>query len=292
MEKLTITAKDGALISALAFNFGESGIKGIVIVCHGFGEHAAMYCEVAEALGQGGYASILFDQRGHGAPPQGRKDWFGVTPSYDCFLDDIDSVAEAAKLKAPGLPVALYGHSMGGNIAVNALLRAAARTGHDSLIPIGPGGYSCAVLEAPWLELNRKLNPLIVGFSKIAGKASPRLTTVNKLKPGALTSDPERAERYISDPLYHGRISFRMFNGIAAGCKNALYSAARLNVPVFVAYAGGDKVLCNEATLRFGREAGEMATIREYDSRHAIHNDMSREAFFRDAVAFLDAHCR
>jgi len=276
MEKITITAADGVAISALAYDFDRTDIKGIVVVCHGFGEHAAMYCEAAEALGQGGYASILFNQRGHGAPPGGRRGWFGVTPNYESFLDDVGSVAAAARKMAPGLPVALYGHSMGGNIAINALLRE-------------PSNYSCAILEAPWLELNRELNPLILGFAKLAGRLSHRLTTVNKLKPGALTSDPSRAERYIIDPLYHGRISFRMFSGIISGCKNALENASKLEVPVFIAYAGSDKVLCNDATLRFAADAGDIATIKEYDSRHAIHNDKSREGFFLDAIAFLDA---
>jgi len=279
MEKISIAAKDGAAISALACNVGASGNRGTVVVCHGFGEHAAMYTELADVLGQGGYASILFDQRGHGAPPDGRKNWFGITPSYECFLDDVASVTKAAKLASPGLPVALYGHSMGGNIAINAILR-------------DPSGYSCAVLEAPWLGLNRSLSPIVIGLSKIAGKLSKWPTTMNKLKPGALTSDPERAERYIKDPLYHGRISFRMFNGIQAGCANALDNAPRLAIPVFVAYAGNDKVLRNEATLRFAADAGDMATAMEYDCRHAIHNDMKRNEYFHDMIGFLDAQLR
>jgi len=279
VEKISIAAKDDAVISAYVCNVGARGSKGTVVVCHGFGEHAGMYEELADVLGRGGYGCILFDQRGHGAPPAGRKNWFGITPSYECFLDDVASVTETAKIASRGLPVALYGHSMGGNIAINALLR-------------DPSRYFCAILEAPWLELNRKLSSFVVGFSKIAGKLSPWLTTMNKLKPGALTSDPERLERYIIDPLYHGRISFRMFNGINEGCANALKNAQRLAVPVLVAYAGNDKVLCNDATLRFAGEAGDMATVMEYDSRHAIHNDTKREEYFRDMIEFLDAHLR
>ena len=278
MDKISITAKDGVAISAIACNFGEGARKGVVIVSHGFGEHAGMYLETAESLGQGGYASILFDQRGHGASLDNKKKRFGVIPNYECFLDDIASVADAAKRMMPGAPIALYGHSMGGNIVVNALLRNEA------------AGYSCAVLEAPWLGLFKRHNPLIVNFAKLAGRVSPGLATVNKLKPDALTSDPERAKQYITDPLYHGRISFRMFTGINGGCAYALANAARLPVPVFLAYAANDKVLSNEATLRFAAGAGDMVSVVEYDSRHAIHNDASREAFYRDVIAFLDAH--
>jgi len=33
-----------------------------------------------------------------------------------------------------------------------------------------------------------------------------------------------------------------------------------------------------------------MVTFKEYSSRHAIHNNLVRDDFFRDVVAFLDGH--
>jgi len=279
MKYITVTAADGAEISAIACNFADSGVKGIVIVSHGFGEHGAMYGELAQVLGQAGYASVLFDQRGHGAAAGADMKGLGITPGYECFLDDIISVTDAAKLMAPGAPVALYGHSMGGNIVVNTLLR-------------GAGGYSCAVLEAPWLGLYKPPSPLIVGIAKLAGGLSPRLTTTNELKPEVLTSVSERMEAYISDPLYHGKISFRMFTGVKKGCANAINNASRLPVPVFLAYAENDTVLDNDATLRFAAGAGESATVKGYDSRHAIHNDAKRDEYFHDMIEFLDSHIK
>jgi len=283
MQRITVTAKDGTAINAEARNFEQGSIKGIVVISHGFGEHGAMYAEVAETLGQAGYACLLFDQRGHGAPPgmppELLKKHFGVTPSYECLLDDIVSVTVAARQMAPDAPVALYGHSMGGNIVINTLLR-------------DPGGYSCAVLEAPWLGLYKEQNPLIVGFARVAGKLSPGLATVNKLKPEVLTSIQERMEAYISDPLYHGRISFRLFTGVKNGCANALKNAPSLSIPLFLAYAENDTVLSSEAALRFAEGAGDAATVRGYDSRHAIHNDKDRDRYFSDVIAFLDKYCK
>ena len=285
MQKITVTAIDGKTISATVHNLDDSGAKGIVVICHGFGEHGAMYVEVAETLGQAGYACVLFDQRGHGAPhgtaavEGGRTKHFGVTPGYGSFLDDVLSVTAAARQIAPGLPIALYGHSMGGNIVINTLLS-------------GSGGYACAILEAPWIGLYKEHSPLITGFARVAGKISPRLTTMNKLKPELLTSEPERMKNYLDDPLYHGRISFRMFTGISDGCSYAVKNAAKLPVPVFLAYAENDKVLSSDATLRFAAAAGELAEVRGYGSRHAIHNDSARAEFFHDVIEFLDGHCR
>ena len=276
MRKMVVTAKDGAGIPVYVFDAGDSA-KGTVVVSHGFGEHGMMYSELAEVLVEAGYACTLFDQRGHGEPPDNNQKWFGIIPGYGCFLDDIVSVSEAASQIAPGSPVALYGHSMGGNIVINALLRDAS-------------GYACAVLEAPWLGLYKAPSPLIAGIAKLAGSISPNLATSNALKPEVLTDDEARLGAYTDDPLYHGSISFRMYNGISKGCANAIANAARLPIPALLAYAKDDKVLCNTATMRFADGAGDMVTVKEYGSRHAIHNNLVRDDFFRDVVAFLDEH--
>lgn len=280
MKNIHITAKDGADISAIYCDPEESSAKGVVVICHGFGEHLGMYLETAGRLGQAGYASIIFDQRGHGAPPVGKRNRFGVIPGYQSFLDDVASVTEEARRVEPNLPVALYGHSMGGNIVANALLRNS------------PIEYSCAVLESPWLGLYKRYSPLIIGIGWLMGHISPNLAIINKLVPASLTSDPERMEVYINDQLYHGRISFRMFTGINDSCSYALKNAASIHIPVFIAYAGEDRVLDNDKTLRFAAAAGDMVTVKEYGSRHAIHNDVKRDEYFRDVIEFLDSHMR
>jgi len=278
MRKIDVTAKDGAAITAVAYNADNDVIKGVVIVSYGFGEHYEMYTELAENLGSAGYAVILYDLRGHGPAPDGRKNWFGVIKSYQFFLDDLAAVTEAAVELAPGKPVVLYGHSMGGNIAINALLKSS----HE---------YACAVVESPWLGLSITQSPLLIGAANLLGAVSENFTIVNKLVVSDLSSDPERAEGYLSDPMYHNRISFRMFNGIRDGCTFALENAGRLPVPMLMAYAKNERIVSNEAALSFAANAGERVTVREYDSCHAIHNDVKREEYFRDVAAFLDGYC-
>jgi len=280
MEKISIKAKDGADITALSHNFGNGDIKGVVIIIHGFGEHAAMYTDAAERLGRAGYACLLYDQRGHGASPDGRKNWFGIIPSYQHFLEDLDCMANEAKKMAPNAPIALYGHSMGGNIVLNHLLS------HDESV------YNCAVLEAPWLGLYTKHNPFIIGLAKFLGSASPNAKTTNELKPELLTSDPEKVDNYTKDPLYHGQISFRLFTGVREGCENAINNASKITIPVFLSYAEQDKVLDNEPTLRFAENAGDNVKLHKYDCKHAIHNDLKSDEFFKDVIEFLDEHCR
>ncbi len=280
-HRMNITSKDGAKIPAITtFSAASAPPKGVVIICHGFGEHSGSYGELMERLLEASCASIAFDQRGHGAlgeaSPEKRRKKLGVIPGYESFLDDIDAVIAAAKQMAPNVPLALYGHSMGGNIAANYLLRR------------GQEAFACAVLESPWLGLYNDLNPLAAAAAKLFGSLSPKLAITTKLKRSDITGDAAKAEAIDADPLYHNRISFRLVTGIRSGCAYALNNAARLSLPAFLAFAKGERIVSNPAIAAFYGACGDNVTTKEYDSRHAIHNDAPREEFYRDAIVFLD----
>jgi lysophospholipase len=288
MRKIQIKAKDGATINVIVYDT-EQTAKGVVIICYGFGEHAEMYTELAEHLECSGYASILFDQRGHGAPPDDKKNWFGIIRNYQDFLDDIDTVTDEAEKLLPGIPIAIYGHSMGGNIAANALLRN--RNGVDSGGGGGKSRYACAVFESPWLGLSNGPSAFLTTFIRLASHIIPNMTITNKLVVSDISGDPSREESYTADPLYHNTISFRLFTGINNGCKFALANASRFPVPLYLAYAVKERSVNNKAILQFAADAGDKVTLREYESCHAIHNDVKREELFSNMIAYLDANC-
>jgi alpha-beta hydrolase superfamily lysophospholipase len=247
-----------------------------VILVHGFGEHAGSYDELAESLGQAGYTSAIYSQRGHGEMPDKQR---GVIPSYLCLLDDLDVVTGAVREQTPAVPVALYGHSMGGNIAANYLLRNS------------QSGFACAVLESPWFSLYKEVSPLTSGLAKVVGAITSRAAIINKLAFSDITGDAEKAKAIENDPLYHNRISLRLFAGIKDGCAYALKNASRLTVPTFLAYAAQEKIVGNPAILQFAERAGDIVTLKEYGCCHAIHNDVERKELYKDMIAFLDAHC-
>jgi len=278
MQKISVTAKDGAAIPVVVSGIDSAGKKGIVIISHGFGEHSGSYAELAEVLLQAGYASLIPDQRGHGIPPVGVSKWHGIIPSYQSFLEDIITLVDFTRRMAPDTPIVLYGHSMGGNIAVNTLLR------YDL-------GFTCAVLESPWLGLFDPLDPVKVALIKLLGRLSPSITIERKLRKSDLTTDEVKAEGYVRDPYYHNIVSMRMLSGVLNGCVFALKNANQLNLPTFIGIAKNDRVVCNKAINSFIINAGDMSTAKEYESNHAIHNDVHHETYYSDVIAFLDSHC-
>jgi len=280
MMTIDVTAKDGAVIHAITLGMDDSKKKAVVIISHGFGEHSGSYIELAEKLYSGGYASIIPDQRGHGEPPEGVKKWHGIIPDYQCFIDDITTLKDYARETAPETPIAVYGHSMGGNIAINTLLQ-------SSLDQTSP--YFCAVLESPWLGLYKPLGFLMTNIVKILSRILPDTRQHRKLNHSDLSGDKERSEGYAKDPLYHGYISMRMASGIFGGCDYAMDNSARFPIPAYLAYADNDVVICNKSILAFAEKGGERITVKEYRSKHAIHNDEKREQFFADVITFMDS---
>ncbi len=281
-SQLTISANDGVNIFADCYGMEDATVKAVMIVCHGFGEHAGSYESFAKRMLQDGFACVIPTQRGHGRLSDShseQKKLQGVIPSYNCFLDDIESVVAVARQKKPDIPIILYGHSMGGNIAVNYLLKR------------NQSGFACAVLESPWFGLYNEVSPVTAIAAKALGAISPNITIINKLSFSDITGDNKKAKEIEADPLYHNRISFRMFAGIKNGCAYALDKASRLTVPIWLAYAKHEVIVSNDKIGEFVKKAGDNITMKEFASRHAIHNDLTRDKFYADLLAFLDEHC-
>jgi alpha-beta hydrolase superfamily lysophospholipase len=96
--------------------------RGIVLISHGLAEHSLRYSRLAHFLAGRGYEVYGFDHRGHGKTkaadaPLGR---FAQRDGAAKVLADLAAVREHARTDHPGLPVILFGHSMGGMIAARA----------------------------------------------------------------------------------------------------------------------------------------------------------------------------
>jgi methionine biosynthesis protein MetW len=82
------------------------------VIVHGLGEHAGRYAHVLAHLAAHGWASLAYDQRGHGRSPGPR----GGVPQADSLLADLGAVLAHARATLPG-PLVLLGHSLGGLLA-------------------------------------------------------------------------------------------------------------------------------------------------------------------------------
>ena len=89
--------------------------KAVVAIVHGVGEHSDRYQNLVTALIDAGFAASASDHRGHGRSDGPR----GHINSWDDFRQDTKIFIEQTRKDFPGLPVFIYGHSMGSLISLD-----------------------------------------------------------------------------------------------------------------------------------------------------------------------------
>ena len=97
----------------------EGKISCVLAIVHGFGEHSGRYMNIINKLVPSGYAVYAFDHRGHGRS-DGKR---GVITSWDEFRQDLHLFLNLVRDHEIDIPVILMGHSMGGLIVLNYLLK-------------------------------------------------------------------------------------------------------------------------------------------------------------------------
>lgn len=139
---------------------------GNMVVAHGFTEAADKFREMCWYFVNMSLNVFIVDHRGHGLSHRHNDNPEVVHIKYfDQYVDDLQTLVKKVVLqKAPGLPLYLYAHSMGGAIAVQHLQKF-------------PGVFSKAVLSAPMIK------PKTAGISEpIARFASRTFILIGKEK--------------------------------------------------------------------------------------------------------------
>ena len=110
---LAVSAADGTSLHTYRW-LPDGPPRGIVQIAHGMAEHAARYERFAEALTGAGYAVYANDHRGHGETASAADHgYFADHDGFNTVVTDMSTLSEFARAEHPGVPLVLFGHSMG-----------------------------------------------------------------------------------------------------------------------------------------------------------------------------------
>jgi alpha-beta hydrolase superfamily lysophospholipase len=301
-EKLSLDAKSGATLNVFHQPAAASA-KGIVCINHGLAEHAARYARFAQALCAAGFHVYAHDHRGHGATtapdaPLGR---FAAKIGWQRVLDDTLDVRAFAQDRHPGLPLNLFGHSMGGLIAVNSVLRNP--SGVAALVAwnmnfsaglLGRAGQAILAVEKMLLgsDVPSVMLPKLT-FQDWAKKATDGRTPFDWL-----SRDPAEVDKYVADPLCGWDASVSMwqdvFKFIFEGADDRSFAKVPKGLPVHLRGGGhdpateGGKAVTQLAERMKAMGLTNLSLVIGPDNRHECLNDINRDEVTADLICWLD----
>lgn len=239
----------------------EKEIRGVVCLVHGMGEHCNRYGFVGKFLSDHGIALIGYDQRGHGKS-EGKR---GHTPSYDLLLQGVDNLIHKAKELFPELPIVLYGHSMGGNVALNYAMQKK---------PVLNG----VIASSPWLRLAFAPPAIQVKLGHWMKKIYPAFSQSTHLDAQAISRIPEEVKKYENDPLVHDKITAMMFTSVYDAGLWALNNPEEMELPLLHFHGSADKLTSCDASIEFTGRVKGVVTFKIFEGAyHETHNDTCRE---------------
>jgi len=242
--------------------FQPKTIKAIVVLVHGMGEHLARYENyVIPFLNQNSIAVLTYDQFGHGKT-EGKR---GHNPNFDAVLDCVEVMLKKAKNVFGDKPMFLYGHSMGGNVVINYILRR-------------ENNVKGVIATSPFLRLAFSPPSWKLSVGKFLQKYFPSVTLGNELDPDSISRDKNEVEAYKNDPLVHDKVSPNYSITIMETGEWAIQNAENLKTPMLLMHGTGDKIISYEATEEFANNSNKNAELHLFkDAYHELHNEINKE---------------
>ncbi len=294
---------DGCPIHIYHWRPEAGDVRGIVQISHGLAEHAGRYRRFAEALTGAGYAVVANDHRGHGRSVRSPSDLghFADRDGWTKAVEDIAQVSAIARSADPGVPLALFGHSMGSSLA---LTLAWAHPGSlDALVMSGPTGIvgplrriGLGVARVERLRLGRR------GRSQLLQKMS--FGDFNKpFEPARtpfdwLSRDPAEVDAYVSDPLCGFMPTTQHWRDhlVALGDNAERRNLDRVpkRLPILVVAGDSDPVSGGTKQIAPMLALLERVGIRRVDhrywaqGRHELLNDVVRDDVSEHVLHWLD----
>ncbi len=248
-------------------------VAGVLLICHGLGEHSGRYGNVVDALRPDGWAVYGLDLRGHGLSG-GRRSHL---VDYADFLDDLDAFRRLVVARHPGAPVFLLGHSMGGQIALAYALDH--QSDLNGLVLSAPALVSDAVPKAAL--------PALRALGRVAPTLRPAGIDTTKI-----SKDPAVVAAYQADPLvHHGKPTLGLALALYGQFDTLPDRARALTIPLLLQHGREDALADPAGSRQLESTVGSHdKTVRWYDGLwHEIYNEPERAQPLADLREWLAA---
>lgn len=244
---------------------------GSLILLHGLGEHSGRYStHFAKFWTENGFSIFTFDFPGFGKSGGKR----GHIDQSSCLLKIIDRTIQIAKSINKELPVYIYGHSLGGEIALWYSMTQKT-------------DVSGMILTAPAIGPKEKIPVPKLLLAKIMDRIFPSFALDHGLHTELISKDKNIFKAYQSDPLVHRLVSAR-YGMMILDQGNYIISHASENVlPTLIMIGSEEGLVKTEAIEEFCQKAPLVELKYWPGLYHELHNEPEKDLVFHYALDWI-----
>lgn len=252
------------------------GARRTVLGIHGYSEHSGCYAHFADFLLAQKMEVIWVDLPGHGLSDGPRSD----ISRFEDYLETIERFAATAELRSCPKPFQLFGHSLGGLVAVR-FIQNSSKANLIQRMTLSSPLFGLANYPAAFLPALRAVARMLPNFS---------WANDSELGTGILTHDPEMTARRSKDPLIKSRVTMHFVREFLRAREEAFEEVRKIKIPTALFQAGDDRVTHRSEAERFYSllECQKQKTI--YDGLfHEILNEVERARVMNEMLKWMDA---
>ncbi|MBK3775023.1 alpha/beta hydrolase [Azospirillum sp. YIM DDC1] len=294
-----VTMGDGTRLRTAHWTATATPPRGTALLLTGRAEFIEKYAETAGELLARGFDVFAFDWRNQGLsdrPLPNRQ--IHHLDSFDTLAGDLDEVVEQLVRPRRHGPLLLVAHSMGGLVALMALLR-------------NPALCDAAVLTAPMFDIftgpvPRRMAVWLAERLCARGRAAEYAFGQHDYDPveglftpvNPITADPRRYATYHDafrdrPELRVGGVSFGWVRAALRAADHIRFTAAleRVTTPILLLSAPADAVVRSESHRLAAARLGNAVLKEHPDAKHELlmERDDIRDRVWADIDAFLAA---
>lgn len=261
---------DPAVQRIFARSWGIRSPRGQIILIHGLGEHSGRYANLAAYMNGMGWNVAAMDLPGHGKTagrPGYVRNWHSLVSALENFI---------RHRRIAGLPLYLYGHSLGGALALQIAIRKSRQV-------------SGVIASAPPIRIVQEVSGWKPVAAKLIGPIIPWLRFSSGIDAEFLSRDKQVVKDYLNDPLVSSRVSSALGLGVLEIGPRLLECAGELDIPALIMHGDADQVADISGSREFCKGAGESCQLLEFPGfYHELHNDIGGRQALAAAAAWLD----
>ncbi len=253
----------------------EATPRGVVVLSHGYAEHARRSDHVAQRFGHAGLVTYALDHRGHGRSGGKRV----RLKQMSHYTDDFAALVEIAAEDYPDLNRVVVGHSMGGGIVFAYAAQ-------------NPGRFSAIVLSGPAVAAHLEASKPLATVGKALGRIFPGLP-MRKLPADAVSRDPDVVAGYESDPLvYHGWLPAGITRALLEVGESQAQLAAKLTAPLLIVHGEQDRLISVEGSqMLVENVASAEVALKVYpELYHEVFNEPEKDRVLDDVTSWIEVH--